>query len=466
MAEHDLEKLLGAFAADTLTPEERQQLYTAALQDQRLFDALADEQALKELLTDPSVRRRLLDALERPAPAKNGSAGSWIDWFRRPANLALVGGLATAVFAVILGTKVYQDSLTRSAQSVASETAKPAAPSSSMSTPAPTPPQESIGQAVPESTPQTEKKKSISAGTSTGTPTTQSRVQQTSDAAPERARAQPVPAPVLEEKRAEIQSIVPDKAVQDRAASTDRPVAVRPAPPTALSESTSMPAAPPVPAIGATASAIGARALFYGGSDRSGAGPLTQESEPLSKSSSEADGQSSLFKRKLEGLSSLRAKAAPTTPKPLALRYEIVAMTAAGQEQPLNPTTAAGSSAALQLIVEANQESYLQIWRGVGSTDPRLLAPQQESGQISMKLQPGQRPHIPLPVEKGLFLIRLARVPFGPITRQEAALLDRPATGQLQESGMGAERTDAVTYVATTDLSASLQALVDLTPHR
>lgn len=47
MSEHDLEKLLGGFAADTLTAEERELLYTAALNDQRLFNALADEQALK-----------------------------------------------------------------------------------------------------------------------------------------------------------------------------------------------------------------------------------------------------------------------------------------------------------------------------------------------------------------------------------------------------------------------------------
>ena len=48
MSEHDLEKLLGGFAVDTLTPEEKKALYTAALQDQQLFNALTDEQALKE----------------------------------------------------------------------------------------------------------------------------------------------------------------------------------------------------------------------------------------------------------------------------------------------------------------------------------------------------------------------------------------------------------------------------------
>ena len=133
MAEHELEKLLGAFAADTLTPGERQQLYQAALRDQQLFDALADEQALKDLLTDPAVRRRLLQALNETSPATGWSTASWLDWFRRPANLALASGLATAVFAVILGTKIYQDSLKQAGQSVATEDAKPAAP------PAPSP---------------------------------------------------------------------------------------------------------------------------------------------------------------------------------------------------------------------------------------------------------------------------------------------------------------------------------------
>ena len=94
MAEHELEKLLGGFAADTLTPEEKQRLYQAALQDQQLFDALADEQALKELLTDPTVRRRLLHALHETSPARGGSPATWLDWFRRPANLALEIGRA------------------------------------------------------------------------------------------------------------------------------------------------------------------------------------------------------------------------------------------------------------------------------------------------------------------------------------------------------------------------------------
>src|SRR5438270_3783915 len=84
MPELDLEKLLGGFAADTLTPEEKQMLYAAALQDQQLFNALADEQALKELLADQDVRRRLLASLEQKSAPGAGGSLSWLDWFRRP----------------------------------------------------------------------------------------------------------------------------------------------------------------------------------------------------------------------------------------------------------------------------------------------------------------------------------------------------------------------------------------------
>ena len=86
MSEHDLEKLLGGFAVDTLTPEEKKALYTAALQDQQLFNALTDEQALKELLADPVVRRRLLQTFKQTSTSGVGGSLSWLDWLRRPAG--------------------------------------------------------------------------------------------------------------------------------------------------------------------------------------------------------------------------------------------------------------------------------------------------------------------------------------------------------------------------------------------
>ena len=121
MPEHDLEKLLGGFAANTLTPEERSQLYTASLQDQQLFNALADEQALKELLSDPAVRRKLLEALKRPNTAEAGGSLPWWAWFKRPAGLAFAGGLAAVIFALAFGTRIYQESLDRAVQSVTTD---------------------------------------------------------------------------------------------------------------------------------------------------------------------------------------------------------------------------------------------------------------------------------------------------------------------------------------------------------
>src|SRR4029079_19199028 len=152
MSEHDLEKLLGGFAADTLTPEEKQALYTAALQDQQLFNALANEQALRELLSNPDIRRRLITALGRHRTTAVGSPLPWLDWLRRPAGLAFAGGLTAAALAVVLGVRIYQDSLTQTSQSVATEAATPASPPMPMlMPPASQPPAPQIREPQPKS---------------------------------------------------------------------------------------------------------------------------------------------------------------------------------------------------------------------------------------------------------------------------------------------------------------------------
>jgi len=63
MTRDDLLKLLGGYATGTLTADEKNVLFAAALDDQELFDALADEQALKEMLDDSECRARLLAAI-------------------------------------------------------------------------------------------------------------------------------------------------------------------------------------------------------------------------------------------------------------------------------------------------------------------------------------------------------------------------------------------------------------------
>src|SRR5664279_121709 len=88
MSPEDIKKLLGGYATGTLTTEEQQALFAAALEDQELFDALAREQSLRDLLRDPAARAELLSA--RDTPGRRGG-GFW-QWLRRPAG----AGLATA----------------------------------------------------------------------------------------------------------------------------------------------------------------------------------------------------------------------------------------------------------------------------------------------------------------------------------------------------------------------------------
>jgi hypothetical protein len=97
----DIRKLLGGYAADTLTAEERQALFEAALTDQDLFNELAREQALKELLEVPAARRQLLAALEeKPAFLDRLRA-----WMGRPVGWVAVGSLAAAALLVVVAVR-------------------------------------------------------------------------------------------------------------------------------------------------------------------------------------------------------------------------------------------------------------------------------------------------------------------------------------------------------------------------
>src|SRR6185369_17914079 len=67
-----------------------------------------------------SVEQKKAPAIDSPLP--------WLDWLRRPAGLAFAGGLTAAALAVVLGVRIYQDSLTQTSQSVATDAATPASP--------------------------------------------------------------------------------------------------------------------------------------------------------------------------------------------------------------------------------------------------------------------------------------------------------------------------------------------------
>ena len=415
MPEHELEKLLGGFAADTLTPEERDALFSAALQDQRLFNALADEQPLKELLTDPAVRRRLLQALDRQRTQRSTS---WLDRFTSPPGLAWAGGVAVGVFAVILGLNVYQDSLRQATETAVLEEGRPSVPATTPSAHAPR-----IDGEIPEprkASPVPE-------------PATQDRV------APQRqnSREKTVEGDQRhrlskEEKTAEAPVSAPAKSADERATSGDRPAL-----PASPSSGSSL---PPMKEIAGAAADVSARALFYA---KGSPGP------EVSVRDLEKHAQPSQAPERF-GLQKALDKTAAV--EYLALRYAFVVRTAEGSEREVTAAEAANHTGPVLLRIETNQQAYLQIWTSTGEALPELLLPSKETGRISLKTAGGQRQEIVVPRERERLTLRVARFPFGPITRQEAVMAGRSSGGQITEHASGTE--EQATYVANPDPSA------------
>lgn len=94
MNAREAEKLLGGYATGILTEAERSALFTAALSDQDLFDALADEETLRDLLSDPAMKARLMAALETKPKV--------IPFWRRPSSMTLAASLLVAIGATLM----------------------------------------------------------------------------------------------------------------------------------------------------------------------------------------------------------------------------------------------------------------------------------------------------------------------------------------------------------------------------
>jgi hypothetical protein len=96
MSREEIQKLLGGYATDTLTAEEQQALFAAALEDQELFDALGREQSLRDLLRDPAARGHLLAALDAPAPTP------WFGrWWKPLSAVAVAVALASVAIVAV-----------------------------------------------------------------------------------------------------------------------------------------------------------------------------------------------------------------------------------------------------------------------------------------------------------------------------------------------------------------------------
>jgi hypothetical protein len=94
MNREDIQKLLGGYATGTLTPEEQQVLFDAAIEDQEIFDLIAKEQPLHDLLGDPAARAELLAALDRP------HLRWWQRWQVQAGAAVALAGLVTGVIVM------------------------------------------------------------------------------------------------------------------------------------------------------------------------------------------------------------------------------------------------------------------------------------------------------------------------------------------------------------------------------
>lgn len=470
MSEHELEKLLGGFAADTLTSEEKERLYAVALQDQQLFNALADEQALKELLADPAVRRRLLQALRNTSSSSAGGFLPWLNWLRRPANLALVGGFAAAVFAVVLGTKIYQESLEQAAQYVATEDMTPSsppvsAPAASQSVPPPIAEHTTKGAEEIAREEQLAKKDRLF--------DKMAAREQPAPATLQVPKTPNAPTDVDKQHREQVtarrQSQGPqtegDKASTDLGTSPDQKLAATPTPQALEQRASQMHAREPVG--GATAPTVSARALFYGElAARPDSGSRAQEPESAMKSLAESTPQESKSERMIEPMAKLgRAKGEISPVKPLGLRYSFTTRGIDGEEREVDKETALKSVPAASLTVEVNQNSYIQIWETRESSTRLPLFPDKESGKISSRIIPGQRRVIPLPRGTGTIIIRISPSPLGPITGEESVNLERLSRYQIHETITTKSETGLegqAQYVVNQDTNRSAQLIVEI----
>ena len=415
MSEHDLEKLFGGFATDTLTAQERDTLFRAALQDQQLFNALANEQALKELLADPSVRRRLLQSLAQRREASRWQ--SWLKQFMQPAGLAWAGGVAVGVFAVILGINIYQDSLRQASETVVLEETRPSAPTTVP--PARTPKEDREIVEPRKAAPIPEPAVQDQAASQTGREKSVERDKKHTSSKEEQKSQAPVAA---------------------SAKSAGDPTTLRelPAPPASPSSALSV---HPLKEIPGAASGTSARSLFYAdvsSPPEENVGAHSKQARP-----SQAPKQFALTKGALD-------RTAPG--RPLALRYAFVIRSEEAAEREVTAAAAASETGPVVFRIETNQETYVQIWASAGELLPELLLPSKETGRISLKTAGGQRQAIVVPPERDRLTVRVARSPFGPITRQEVVMAGRAVGEQLTEHTSG--KDEEATYVANPDPSA------------
>lgn len=346
MTREEAKKLLGGYATGTLTPHEQQALFTAALSDQELFNALMQEQSLKEVLDDRTVRAELLQSLERPERPS---------WWKQPWTVpAAAGAILMATLTVVMLTRpakqpvpvMVAEAPVHSAPAVPPQ-AEPAPPPIATTTAHP----RAKAKPVPARTP-------------------------VPDAADQLAKVAPPPPPALPAQPPAAAS--PKSETTNVAQAIPTPPAVpMAAPAPAQSTAGFLPSAQPQPVqVQAEAAAIGglapsdqARQLFY-----AAAAPGSAGASPLFRARTAKRKEASRLSGNATAATSAPAVAAPA----FGLRYSI-----ANSDPGLS----------VDVTVEANTSSYLYVFRRTSSEDWVAVTP---GGSSLGAHVPASLPQIPL----------------------------------------------------------------------
>jgi hypothetical protein len=350
----DLEKLLGAYAAGTLTPEERRVLFEAALTDQALFDMLADEEVLRDTLADPVCRERVRLALVGQPPTVFESLDLWM---RRHPVWALATALTTAVliFVVVAQTGAFRPPPPASRQVAMNR--KPALPS--LAVPAqpqkPAPPQRAIRPPKPTAAPSV-----VNSAPRAAAPLPQLAERERGFAAPPAVRPKPAaPAGALA------------SGIQPQERSREQLIAQAPPPPPP----------PPSAAAGgsvgaATSAAASAPSRFAASAEMAKARNAVADRAARAVQAKEA------FEGKVKGETAL------------GLRYTLVRRLPGDKTADVPPDTAFASGEPVTLRVEVDRSGYLYVLAGDQALFTGPVTPEQpawieaEPGTLHLVLLP------------------------------------------------------------------------------
>ena len=139
MTQDEIRKLLGGYATNALSADERRILFKAALEDKELFNALQDEDNLRELLADPVTRDQVRQVLEAPDRRMRRTAF----WSRRWMFGVAIPALAAVILIVVMN-RANAPRLIAPVSEVASAPPAPSAQSREIAPPPPVAPAPSL----------------------------------------------------------------------------------------------------------------------------------------------------------------------------------------------------------------------------------------------------------------------------------------------------------------------------------